>query len=196
MRSSSLLPSLSFVFPLALSLALPLSASCLSSEAGPILEDAPAESTAAAASLIELPPTTTPIYTQPRYAESWTSSTTVTWPSDATRMQIILRRGYAGTLFQSATFYAFLISDANRVRRAFLVPVSQYNSFLTHINTVFDTAETPGSERSHSIAGGLYVGPHPAGPPGDPFPTSYLSRIVSAAQVIDAATLEAVAEPL
>lgn len=182
---------------LSLLLSLPLFTSCLPSDADPIVEDAAAEATVRAASLIELPPTsTTPVYQQPRYAESWTPSTTITWPSDATRMQVILRRGHAATFSTPATFYAFLISDGNRVRRALLVPTSQYNLFIEGLNLAFTIAETPNSERSHSIAGGLYVGPHPAGPPGDPFPSLYLGRIISAAAAIDQAARDAVAEPL
>lgn len=193
MRSSSLL-SLSF----SLSLSSSLLAACLPSENDPIVEDGAQEATLSAPALVvELPPgSTTPVYQQPRYVENWTSSTTITWPSDATRMQVILRRGHAGTLFTQPTFYAFLVSDGNRVRRALLIPNNQYDSFLGHINVVFETAETPNSERSHSIAGGLYIGPHPAGPPGDPFPNSYLSRIVSAAAIIDQAARDAAAEPL
>lgn len=196
MRKSSLLLSWPFAVSGAVLVAASVMASCLPTDADPIVEGAPQESTLTAAALVELPPTSTPVYQQPRYAESWTSSSTITWPSDATRMQVILRRGHAGTLFTQPTFYAFLVSDGNRVRRALLVPHSQYDSFLGHINVVFNTAETPNSERSHSIAGGLYIGPHPAGPPGDPFPNTYLSRIVSAAAIIDQAARDAAAEPL
>lgn len=159
-------------------------------------EDEPALSTisAAAISVIDYPDSTYPVPVQ-RYAETWYPTTSqLSWPTNATRLQIIIRRGYAATLYTPATFFVFIVSDSTLLRRILLVRNSDAASFMAHLNTVLTTAETPNSERSHSIAGGLYVGPHPVGPPGDPINTTYINRILSSASVIDDYAQRAITE--
>jgi hypothetical protein len=172
-----------------------LLSSCLPTEDGSEPSSPRLSISSAAAIVVDVPISTTPP-PLPRYPEAWTPTSSVTWPSDATRLQVIIRRGHAATSTTPATFFAFIVSDGNRLRRALLVPASDYSSFVAHLYLVFTAAETPGSSRSHSIAGGLYVGPHPAGPPGDPFPNAYLEHILSAAGSIDQAARIAVEYPL
>jgi hypothetical protein len=121
------------------------------------------------------------------YAENWNPRTSapLTWPTNATRVQVLIRRGYAPTLFTAGTFFVFIVADGVSLRRVLLVSNNDYGGFLTHINTVFSVAETPNSERSHSIAGGTYVGPHPAGPPGDPISPTLVGRVLTSAAAID-----------
>lgn len=159
-------------------------------------EASPALATISAAAMVEVPIPTSPTPPMQRYPETWTASSSVTWPSDASRLQVIIRRGHAATFSTTGTFYAFIVSDGNRLRRALVIPNSEYSSFVAHLHLVFTVAETPGSSRSHSIAGGLYVGPQPAGPPGDPFPLTYLDRILAAAASIDQSARAAVEYPL
>jgi hypothetical protein len=124
---------------------------------------------------------------QSYYAENWAPrvSPALTWPTNATRVQVIIRRGHAATLYSPATFYAFIVSDGSHLRRILHVATSDYGAFLAHMNSVYAIAEAPNSERSHSIAGGTYVGPHPAGPPGDPISPTLLSRVLTSAAAID-----------
>jgi hypothetical protein len=145
---------------------------------------------AAAATVIDYAPDPLPEQLHPERWDARTSS--VTWPGDATRLQVVIRRGHAATATTPATFYAFIVSDGNRLRRALLVPTSEYSSFVVHLTRVFTTAETPASELSYSIAGGLYVGPRPVGPPGGPLPRTYLDHLLSAASAIDQSVLAAV----
>lgn len=156
----------------------------------------PALTTISAAATVEVPIPIGPPPPMQRYPEVWTSNSSVTWPSDANRLQVIIRRGHSSPFATAGTFYAFIISDGNRLRRALVIPTSEYSSFVAHLHLVFTVAETPGSSRSHSIAGGLYVGPQPAGPPGDPFPLTYLDRILAAAASIDQSARAAVEYPL
>lgn len=149
-----------------------------------------------AISLGDLPPTTTtpavPVYQY--YAESWAPRTSpaLTWPTNATRVQVLIRRGYAGTIFYPGTFFVFIVADGTSLRRVLLISNNDYNAFLTHINTVYSVAETPNSERSHSIAGGTYVGPHPAGPPGDPISQALVLRVLTSAAAIDDSAQQAI----
>jgi hypothetical protein len=120
------------------------------------------------------------------YAEDWDPrSSEVRWPSEATRMQVIIRSGYEATPTRSATFYAFVVSDGSRLRSVFRVSATEHSQFLSHLNQVFMTAERPGSNRSHVIAGGLWVGPRPSGPIGDPIPDAYINRVLNSAATLD-----------
>lgn len=162
------------------------------------LGDASLATTSSAAIVINDPPIAQyPVPpSQIYYAESWAPrvSPSLTWPSNATRVQVIIRRGYAATLFSPATFYAFIVSDGAYLRRILHVATSDYGAFLAHMNSVYAIAEAPNSERSHSIAGGTYVGPHPAGPPGDPISPTLLSRVLTSAAAIDASAQQAINE--
>jgi hypothetical protein len=175
-------------------LAVLSSSACVVQDADDGAAGEAALSTARSAVTYVEPISTTPLPIYSIYAESWNprTSSPLVWPSDATRIQVIIRRGYAATLYTAATFYAFIVSDGSRVRRVLHVSNNDYGGFLTHLNAVYTAAETPNSERSHSIAGGTYVGPHPAGPPGDPISPTLISRVLTSAAAIDDAAQAAV----
>jgi hypothetical protein len=128
------------------------------------------------------------------YAENWNPRTSapLTWPGNATRVQVLIRRGYAPTLFTAGTFFVFIVADGVSLRRVLHVSTNDYSAFLSHINAVYTVAETPNSERSHSIAGGTYVGPHPAGPPGDPISWTLINRVLLSAAAIDDSAQQAI----
>jgi hypothetical protein len=137
-------------------------------------------------------PITLPVYAE--YFDPRTSN--ITLPTDATRLEVIIRRGYDATWVSPANFHAFIVSDGTRIRRALRISNSQYGAFLNDVNTAFITREGPGSNRSHCIAGSLWVGPHPSGPPGDPFPNSYLNSVLNAAANLHDAAQLAIESPL
>src|SRR5262245_59528895 len=94
-------------------------------------------------------------------ATRWNGSATGFWEPGAKTMALVLHP--AATERDAASFYAWVVADATKVRAVYLVPRAQFGQFLDAAARSLDTASTPGDKASWGIAGGI-AGPGPGGP--------------------------------